>query len=238
MDIKILNVQDNGDSNFLVYGYMNRGEHEGEAGVSLCRYSYADNKVEERLYIPVDIPYDILSQNIGNVAYLSDENTFYILMDDTLYSVDLVSKEVMTVVSDLVDGTYAVSEDGSAIAYSLNGKPYATESIRVFNMADSSEHIIQADSGDYIKCLGEDPSRVVVDEMVGVWIPLLAVPDNDRWYWYVIAAFALFRIFDIVKPLGVRKMENFKGGVGVMMDDVLAGVYSFILIAVARWVIG
>ena len=44
--------------------------------------------------------------------------------------------------------------------------------------------------------------------------------------------------FDIVKPLGVRKMENFKGGVGVMMDDVLAGVYSFILIAVARWVIG
>ena len=87
-------------------------------------------------------------------------------------------------------------------------------------------------------CWGEDPSRVVVDEMVGVWIPLLAVPDNDRWYWYVIAAFALFRIFDIVKPLGVRKMENFKGGVGVMMDDVLAGVYSFILIAVARSVIG
>ena len=85
---------------------------------------------------------------------------------------------------------------------------------------------------------GEDPSRVVVDEMVGVWIPLLAVPDNDRWYWYVIAAFALFRIFDIVKPLGVRKMESFKGGVGVMMDDVLAGVSSFILIAGVRWVIG
>ena len=41
---------------------------------------------------------------------------------------------------------------------------------------------------------GEDPSRVVVDEMVGVWIPLLAVPDNGQWYWYVIAAFALFRI--------------------------------------------
>ena len=87
-------------------------------------------------------------------------------------------------------------------------------------------------------CWGEDPSRVVVDEMVGVWIPLLAVPDNGHWYWYVTAAFALFRFFDIVKPLGVRKMESLKGGVGVMMDDVLAGVYSFILLAVARWVIG
>ena len=152
--IKLLNVSDNGDSNFLVYGYMNRGEHEGESGVSLCRYSYVDNKVEERLYIPVDIPYDILSQNIGNVAYLADENTFYILMDDTLYSVDLISKEVMTVVSDLVDGTYAVSEDGSSIAYSLNGKQYETDSIRVFNMADDSEHVIHAGSDEYIRCLG------------------------------------------------------------------------------------
>ena len=87
-------------------------------------------------------------------------------------------------------------------------------------------------------CWGEDPSRVVVDEMVGVWIPLLAVPDNDRWYWYVIAAFALFRIFDIAKPLGIRKMESLKGGVGVMMDDVLAGIYSFILLAGLRWGIG
>ena len=85
---------------------------------------------------------------------------------------------------------------------------------------------------------GEDPSRVVVDEMVGVWIPLLAVPNDDKWFWYVIAAFALFRIFDIAKPLGIRRMESLKGGVGVMMDDVLAGVYSFILLVGARWVIG
>lgn len=85
---------------------------------------------------------------------------------------------------------------------------------------------------------GEDPSRVVVDEMVGVWIPLLAVPNTVNWYWYVLAAFILFRAFDIVKPLGVRKMESLPGGVGVMMDDILAGVYSLILLIGARWVIG
>lgn len=85
-------------------------------------------------------------------------------------------------------------------------------------------------------CWGEDPSRVVVDEMVGVWIPLLAVPDNEQWYWYVIGAFALFRLFDIAKPLGIRKMESLKGGVGVMMDDVLAGIYSFVLLVGVRWV--
>ena len=80
--------------------------------------------------------------------------------------------------------------------------------------------------------------RVVVDEMVGVWIPLLAVPDNDKWIWYVVAAFVLFRAFDIAKPLGIRKMESLRGGVGVMMDDILAGVYSFILLAGVRCVIG
>ena len=77
-----------------------------------------------------------------------------------------------------------------------------------------------------------------VDEMVGVWIPLLAVPDNDKWIWYVVAAFVLFRAFDIAKPLGIRKMESLRGGVGVMMDDILAGVYSFILLAGVRCVIG
>lgn len=85
---------------------------------------------------------------------------------------------------------------------------------------------------------GEDPSRVVVDEMVGVWIPLLAVPDNEFWYWYLIAAFALFRLLDIFKPLGIRSMESLKGGWGVMMDDILAGVYSLILLVVVRWVTG
>ena len=72
---------------------------------------------------------------------------------------------------------------------------------------------------------GEDPSRVVIDEVVGQWIALLAVPAQWAW-WHVLAAFVLFRFFDIVKPLGVRKMENFKGGWGIMADDILAGCYG------------
>lgn len=83
---------------------------------------------------------------------------------------------------------------------------------------------------------GEDPSRVVVDEMVGVWIPLLVAPAGNLWY--ALAAFVLFRLFDIFKPLGIRKMESLKGGVGVMMDDILAGIYSLILLIGARWLIG
>lgn len=79
---------------------------------------------------------------------------------------------------------------------------------------------------------GKDPSRVVIDEMVGVWIALLAAPAGSLAY--AMASFVLFRFFDIVKPLGVRHMERMHGGHGVMMDDVLAGIYSFFLIFLYR----
>lgn len=90
------------------------------------------------------------------------------------------------------------------------------------------------------KVWGEDPSRVVVDEMVGVWICLLLVPQDaclfsTRYWIYVLLAFALFRLFDIWKPLGVRKMESIGGGWGVMMDDILAGVYGAIVMMVIRY---
>lgn len=76
---------------------------------------------------------------------------------------------------------------------------------------------------------GSDPKRVVVDEMVGTWVALLAVPSDSHW-GYSFAAFALFRFFDIAKPLGVRQMERLKGGYGIMADDLLAGFYSCLIL--------
>ncbi len=86
-------------------------------------------------------------------------------------------------------------------------------------------------AGQLEKIWGQDPSRVVVDELVGTWIALLAVPSAD-WWWGV-AAFALFRLFDIAKPLGIRRMEAIGGGLGIMMDDVLAGIYSAVVLLAA-----
>ncbi|WP_419700769.1 phosphatidylglycerophosphatase A [Mucilaginibacter sp. NFX135] len=74
---------------------------------------------------------------------------------------------------------------------------------------------------------GEDSSRVVVDEVAGMLIAVVFVPMN---LYTLIGGLVLFRFFDIVKPLGIRKMEALPSGTGVMMDDVLAGVYSNILV--------
>jgi len=76
---------------------------------------------------------------------------------------------------------------------------------------------------------GEDPSQTVLDEITGQWIALLWLPFG--WpYW--VAAFFLFRFFDIFKPLGIRRLEKIGGGWGVVLDDMLAGVYANVVVQV------
>ncbi len=76
---------------------------------------------------------------------------------------------------------------------------------------------------------GEDPKQTVIDEMVGQWIAVLGLPLQWQ-YW--LAGFLLFRFFDIVKPLGIRRMEKLGQGWGVMLDDVVAGAYANVLLQV------
>ncbi|MCI0494885.1 phosphatidylglycerophosphatase A, partial [candidate division KSB1 bacterium] len=70
---------------------------------------------------------------------------------------------------------------------------------------------------------GIDPGIIVIDEVVGMLIALLFVPKTT---FFLIAAFILFRIFDITKPYPVRNMERFPGGWGIVLDDVIAGIYA------------
>lgn len=76
---------------------------------------------------------------------------------------------------------------------------------------------------------GKDSSKVVIDEVIGMFISMLFVPVTVP---YLVAGLILFRFFDIAKPLGVRSMEKFSGGWGVMMDDVLAGIYANVILQV------
>lgn len=153
-DYKIMNITADGDCNFLLYGYMNRGAHEGQVGISLFSYSYKENQVVERLFLPEEVPYERLVNSVGDVAYLAEQDEFYILVNDTLFSIDLVSKEVMVEVEGLHDGTYATSVNGSAIAYSTNGSLYESNEIRIFNMANNTEHFIQGADGEFLRALG------------------------------------------------------------------------------------
>ena len=80
-----------------------------------------------------------------------------------------------------------------------------------------------------------DPGWIVVDEVVGQWIALAVIPVTLPWY---AAAFGLFRIFDIFKPWPVSWADcNVGGGLGVMLDDVLAGVYAAGVLVILQWLL-
>ena len=72
-----------------------------------------------------------------------------------------------------------------------------------------------------------DPSEVVIDEVVGMGISLFMLPHSFGLY---LLAFILFRIFDIIKPLFIYRIQNLSGGWGIMLDDVLAGLFTFALV--------
>ncbi len=74
-----------------------------------------------------------------------------------------------------------------------------------------------------------DASQIVIDEIIGVWIAAFAVPLMWKYYLYAII---LFRFFDITKPFFIRKLDKMNSNWSVMLDDVLAGTYSLIVIQV------
>lgn len=76
----------------------------------------------------------------------------------------------------------------------------------------------------------KDPGIVVVDEVVGQLIAFLFVPFNSGW-WVIITGFVAFRLFDIWKPYPIRRLESLESGLGIMADDVLAGIYAAILMS-------
>jgi phosphatidylglycerophosphatase A len=77
----------------------------------------------------------------------------------------------------------------------------------------------------------KDPQQAVVDEVIGQLIVFLFIPFNVHWY-YVLAGFLLFRLFDIWKPYPIDSLQNLPAGIGVCADDILAGVYGGTCLAI------
>lgn len=74
---------------------------------------------------------------------------------------------------------------------------------------------------------GKDPAECTIDEVVGMWITLLFVPKN---IWNALIAFVVWRSMDIIKPFPARKSESLPGGLGIMMDDIISGIYALIIV--------
>ncbi|MCB0746767.1 MAG: phosphatidylglycerophosphatase A [Ignavibacteriae bacterium] len=82
--------------------------------------------------------------------------------------------------------------------------------------------------GNYFEEIyGKDPGKFTLDEFIGTWISLLFIPKNIIIIFF---SFILWRFLDIIKPFPANKAENLSGGLGIILDDVISGMYSLIII--------
>lgn len=82
---------------------------------------------------------------------------------------------------------------------------------------------------------GKDPGAIVIDEVAGMALSVLTLPLTPL---VLLAGFLLFRVFDIVKPYPANALQRLRGGVGVMLDDLVAGLYALVLLVAARALLG
>lgn len=82
---------------------------------------------------------------------------------------------------------------------------------------------------------GKDPSECTIDEIVGTWISLIGLPKT---IWIVTITFVIWRILDIVKPPPARNIEKIKGGLGIMLDDVISGIYTLFIMHLVVYLLG
>ena len=122
--VRIISMDDDGNLAFAVYGYMNRGYHEGEVGVGIYYFSVDTNAIEEKAFIPSTKSYAIAADELGKMVYYNhDQSMLYVLADGTLYQIDLDNDEQTTLAEGLTEEQYAVSDDGHLMAYQTTGSP-------------------------------------------------------------------------------------------------------------------
>lgn len=153
-DIKVLNVDETGNVAFLVYGYMNRGRHEGNVGVAVYGYNSMTNTVEEQVYIPYDKSYELLKTEINKLSYLNNANIYYFMMNGSVYAVNLESESCQTIVSGLRENGYHVSDSNKMIVWQEGDDLYASSRLILMNLNTQTQTAINAGGGECISVVG------------------------------------------------------------------------------------
>lgn len=170
-DVKILSVADSGDVDFLVYGYMNRGNHEGEMGVVGYHYDAEENALNELFFIPYFGSYEALEDDLGQLVYRTDGDMLYLFVDHAIYGIDLESRENMVVADALAEGSYAISTDKKRIAWQDGGKLYESRTVHLMDLETGEKREIHGGGDEYVRTLG----FVGRDLVYGI------AKDTDAW---------------------------------------------------------
>ena len=172
--IKIVRVEENGDVDFVLYGYNSRGAHEGQMGIGVYHYNASANVVEELAFIPSRQGYDFITDDVNEMAYVNKGDELYLLLERNFYCVDLAEKTYQTLLTDVTSDNFISSKTQRNVAWMLGGEENRETKIIKMDLETGVQQEIVAEGENKIKVLGyinEDliygvakPEDIVVDE--------------------------------------------------------------------------
>lgn len=188
--IKPLDVDGVGNVKFIVYGYMNRGIHEGQTGVVLYSYDAALNTIEEILFIPYGKSAQILMKDIDEFAYITARGEFYLLIDGAIYNINTESKNIQIMQDSILENSFFAADDESMIAYQMGETVRDYNEIQLYRMDNRKSTSIVAKTGDIVVPLGFMDSDLIygqahkaditVDDTGRTLVPLYSVNIQDE----------------------------------------------------------
>ena len=145
-----LGTEEGGDVSFAVYGYMNRGVHEGETGIGLYAYDAMTGMVTEEMFIPVAVSEDVLISNLNGQIYTNKEHISFMAYAGSIYRIDTAEGTCSAVVEGIDNADLFFSAGAGKVVYQTE----EGGSIHVFDMEKESEKEYGAESGKYIDSIG------------------------------------------------------------------------------------
>ena len=190
--IQIMKMKNNGDIAFLVYGYMNRGKHEGENGISVYQYTASDQKIEELGFIPTQIQYDMMKNDIKKGAFLSGSGQFYFYLDGAVYQVDLDSGKSKILAKNITDDMTVISENGMLALNQSKNK------MKVVDLSTQKTEVITCKDDQVLRPIG----FIEKDFIYGVGNKKEVVRNKDGSYMYPLTNVYIRNNKKIVKEYG------------------------------------
>lgn len=152
--IKILKIEDSGNITFCVYGYMNRGVHEGEVGISVYYFDYMGNTIEELIFLPYNKSEQILMEELNNLLYLNTENHLFLILEGELHDINISEKTQSVVMEGLSKERYIISGSGRMICWSSTEEINSATKLQWMNLSQGTIIEVRAGYDEYIKALG------------------------------------------------------------------------------------
>ena len=152
--IKILDVDEGGNVKFAVYGYMNRGRHEGETGIQIISYDNSLNTIEEEVYIPYSKSYAVLKDEMEQLLYRNRQQHVFFFLENGVYDVDLENRSAEQLVSIRQDDSLQVSENHEIIVWQEGDDINHSNQLNVRNLNTGEQTVIRAQDGEAIRPLG------------------------------------------------------------------------------------